>query len=254
MLLTERNGARYAVTLNRPDVRNAFNEDLIARLTEVFQQLPEGVRVVVLRGNGKTFSAGGDLDWMRRASEVSEEENYQDCLRLAELFRAMATCKAVVVSLVHGAAFGGGAGLVAASDVAIAEVDTKFSFSEARLGLVPATIGAYVLPKIGAGHARALFCTAEVFDAREAHRIGLVHKLAESGELDFVAEGVIQNILKNGPEAVQACKMMVTDGPLTAEAAARLLAQRRVSDEGREGISAFLNKRSASFVEEGPKE
>ncbi|HAY13714.1 MAG TPA: enoyl-CoA hydratase-related protein [Fimbriimonadaceae bacterium] len=254
MLLTERNGARYAVTLNRPDVRNAFNEDLIARLTEVFQQLPEGVRLVVLRGNGKTFSAGGDLDWMRRASEVSEEENYQDCLRLAELFRAMATCKAVVVSLVHGAAFGGGAGLVAASDVAIAEVDTKFSFSEARLGLVPATIGAYVLPKIGAGHARALFCTAEVFDAREAHRIGLVHKLAESGELDFVAEGVIQNILKNGPEAVHACKMMVTDGPLTAEAAARLLAQRRVSDEGREGISAFLNKRSASFVEEGPKE
>ncbi|KXK14047.1 MAG: Enoyl-CoA hydratase/carnithine racemase, partial [Armatimonadetes bacterium OLB18] len=163
MLKVESDGPVLRLTLARPEVRNAFNDELIALLTEAFTLMARGSRVVVLQGEGKVFSAGGDLEWMRRAANYTEDQNFEDALSLARLFESIARCPAVVIARVHGAAFGGGAGLVASSDIAICEPATKFAFSEVKLGLLPGTISTYVIPKIGAGHARALFATGETF-------------------------------------------------------------------------------------------
>ena len=244
MLIAEREGAILNLTLNRPEVRNAFNAELIAALTASFSDITTSDRVVVIRGNGEAFCAGGDLNWMREAADQSFDENAADARQLYDLFEAIATCPALVVAQVHGACFGGGCGIVAASDVVVADAGTKFAFSEVRLGLVPATISPFVLPKIGAGHARALFATGAIFDAERAQRIGLVHEI---GGGDLVAK-IVKNQLAVGPLAAASSKRLAMNAPLNRAAAADLLAETRAGDEAREGIGAFLEKRKATFA------
>ncbi|MBL8088499.1 MAG: enoyl-CoA hydratase/isomerase family protein [Chthonomonas sp.] len=236
------------VTLDRPDVRNAFNDDLIEALTKVFTTRGD-TRLIILRGNGPTFCAGGDLNWMRKASGYTQAENEADALKLAKLFQAMCENPAVVVVLAHGAAFGGGCGLVAAADVAIAVTGTKFCFSEVRLGLIPATISPFVIPKIGHGHARRLFATADVFDAAHACQIGLVHfevPTMEAAGIELKRQ--VELVLANGPQAVARSKQLAQCAPLSLEESARWLAEARSGEEAKEGVAAFLEKRKASFV------
>lgn len=248
MLNVESHGAVLRVALNRPEVRNAFNEELIAQLSSVFAHLAPEVRVVVLLGEGEAFCAGGDLNWMRQASGYTEAQNSADALKLAKLFQSIVDCSAVVIAQVHGSCFGGGCGLVAAADVAIVEESTKFAFSEVKLGLVPATISPFVLPKIGPGHARHLFSTGEVFGAQHARFIGLAHDVVEGAELGNAVDKRVKSILSSGPQAVAACKRLAQEPPLSLESAAKLLATTRSGEEAREGISAFLEKRKASYV------
>jgi methylglutaconyl-CoA hydratase len=247
MLKIQADGPVLRMTLDRPEVRNAFNEELIASLTEAFVTLPTGTRVVVLGGEGKAFCAGGDLEWMRRAALYSEEENYRDALKLAELFQAISRCPALTIARVHGAAFGGGCGLVAAVDVAVAAPDALFAFSEVRLGLIPGTISTVVIPKIGLGHSRALFATGEAFSAEHARLIGLVH---EVGDVDTLIAAKIKHALAAGPHAVTDAKRLVHDFPLSIDETARRLAATRAGDEAKEGISAFLERRKPAFLVE----
>ena len=244
MLRVESTGSVLHITLDRPEVRNAFNDELIAALTDAFRRAD--ARVVVLSGEGKGFCAGGDLEWMRKAAAYTEEENLADAMKLADLFQSIAECPALVIARVHGACFGGGCGLVAAADVAIASHDALFAFSEVRLGLIPGTISTHVIPRIGAGHARALFATGEAFGSERALRIGLVH---EVGDLDELVAAKVKQALSVGPKAVEESKRLVRDFPVPAEEAARRLAIARASEEGREGLSAFLEKRPAAFLE-----
>ncbi|MBV6459497.1 MAG: 1,4-dihydroxy-2-naphthoyl-CoA synthase [Fimbriimonadaceae bacterium] len=238
------------MVLNRPEVRNALNEELIAALNGAFSNLPQGTRVVVIRGEGKSFCAGGDLNWMRKAASYTEDENRRDAMEIGKLFANVANCPAAVIAQVHGAAFGGGAGLVSAADLSVAAEGTLFSFSEARLGLIPATISGFVIDKIGAGQARALFATAEAFDARRAYEIGLVHACVPEPELEEVVRTKVASILKNGPQAVAKSKRLVLDAPLPLGECVNRLAEARASEEGREGVAAFLEKRPAAFVAE----
>jgi len=247
MLRVESDGPLLRVTLNRPEVKNAFNDELIAQLYKTISSIKLGeARAVILTGEGDAFCAGGDLQWMKKAAGYTEQENYEDALKLARLFQAMVNCPAVVVAKVQGAAFGGGCGLVAASDVAIAGPKALFAFSEVKLGLVPATISPFVIPKIGHGHARALFATGESFGAEHALRIGLVHEVAE--DLDAAVEKKLKSILSAGPHAVAKAKHLGWNAPLELEEAARLLASVRAGDEAKEGIGGFLEKRKANFV------
>lgn len=250
MLRVEKSGSVLRVTLDRPEVRNALNDELIAELCSVFGSVDDSVRAVVLSGEGKSFCAGGDLEWMRKAAGYTEEENYQDAMKIGRLFELIAHCPAFVIARVHGAAFGGGSGLAACCDVAIAEENTTFAFSEVKLGLIPATISVFVVPKIGAGNARWLFTTGEAFDAQTALRIGLVHEVTNIVDLDAAVERKVAAILKVGPQAVTACKKICLEGPYEMEKAARMLASARAGAEGKEGVSAFLEKRPASFVEQ----
>lgn len=249
MLRVEPDGPLLRVTLNRPEVRNAFNDEVIAQLHNVFTEVRTGgIRAVILAGEGEAFCAGGDLQWMRKAAEYTEEQNYEDALKLARLFDAMVHCPAVVISRVHGPAFGGGCGLVCASDIAIAGEKALFAFSEVRLGLVPATISPFVVPKIGHGHARALFATGEAFGAEHALRIGLVHEVAS--DLDKAIDKKLKVLLTAGPRAVAEAKRLAAGPVLGLEEAARLLARVRSGAEGKEGVAAFLDKRKANFVVE----
>lgn len=235
------------VRINRPEVRNAFNDELIAELTNTFLTVDADVRAVVLGGEGKAFCAGGDLDWMRRAAAYSEEENYRDALKLGDLFGSISGCRAPVVARVHGAAFGGGSGLVAASDIAIASPAALFAFSEVRLGLIPGTISPFVIPKIGSGHARALFATGEAFGAEHALRIGLVHEVTD--DIDGAIAKKLETILAAGPKAIFEAKRLVNEFPVSIDECARRLASARASEEGREGVTAFLEKRKPSFAD-----
>lgn len=234
--------------LNRPEVRNAFNDELIAQLTHAFADLAKTKRAVVISGEGKGFCAGGDLEWMRKAASYSEQENFDDAMRLGRLFQAVVDCPAIVIAQVHGAAFGGGCGLVACADVAICEPEAKFAFSEVRLGLLPATISPFVIPKIGAGNARALFTTGEAFGAERALRIGLVHEVVRLDELYSAVQAKVEAVLSSGPEACAKAKQVALGGFGSLEEAARALAKARAGEEGREGVAAFLEKRKASFV------
>jgi enoyl-CoA hydratase/carnithine racemase len=250
MLMVERNGPVLRLTLSRPEVKNALDEELIGGLLEAFASIRDDVRVVVLSGVGDTFCAGGDLNWMRRAASYTEEQNFQDAFRLSELFASISTCHALVVAKVNGSVFGGGGGLVAASDYAIAVPGARFSFSEVRLGLVPATISPFVIQKVGPGHARALFATGKVFDAGHALCIGLVHELADPEILEARVVAVIRLVLSAGPNAVAAAKRLATEPSLSGSDAARLLSRIRATDEAKEGLAAFLEKRKAAFVSE----
>ncbi|MFI5386782.1 MAG: enoyl-CoA hydratase-related protein [Fimbriimonadales bacterium] len=245
-------GRVMRVVLNRPEVRNAFNDELIARLADTFAGVTKETRAVVISGEGEAFCAGGDLEWMRKAAGYTLEENQRDALRLARLFRSIAECPAVVIARVAGAAFGGGCGLVAAADIAIASDDSKFAFSEVRLGLIPATISPFVIPKIGAGHARALFTTGEAFGADHAFRIGLVHEVVARDQLDEAVDRKLKLVLAAGPEAVHQSKRLIRDHPLTLDDSARRLADARASKEGKEGVAAFLEKRKAGFASDVP--
>jgi methylglutaconyl-CoA hydratase len=248
------------VTLNRPEIRNAFNEVLIEELSHVFETevLKPEVRIVVLRGDGPVFCAGGDLNWMRKSIELNYEENLKDTRRLSHLFAAMNECPKPLIGRVQGAAIGGGVGLVSVCDTVIAVQDTQFSLSEVRLGIVPACIGPFVIAKIGASHARSLFVSAERFTAKRAHEIGLVHEVVpDLLALDAAVERLLGNMLQCGPNAMAVAKRLVLDLSWPErrsqfsdclEYASKTLADLRISSEGQEGIKAFIEKRKPSWV------
>jgi methylglutaconyl-CoA hydratase len=245
------------VTLNRPDVRNAFDETLIAELTDALRALDSNprVRAIVLLGAGKSFCAGADLKWMARMAGYAYEQNIADAGALARLLQTLAGVGKPTIARVHGATFGGGVGLVACCDIAIAAHDATFTLSEARLGLIPATIGPYVVEAIGARHARRYMITAETFDAAEAYRIGLVHDIVPNVEaLDGRINELLGALLLAGPHAQRAVKALIRavahrpiDERVIADTAERI-ATIRASDEGREGIAAFLTRRSPEWV------
>jgi methylglutaconyl-CoA hydratase len=238
------------IYLNRPELRNAFDADTIAELTHVFQTLSAdtAVRAVVLGAHGKAFCAGADLNWMRAMADFSWAENHSDGARLANMLWTIASCPVPVIAKVQGDCYGGGVGLVACCDVVIASDQAGFCLSEARLGLIPATISPYVIHAIGERAARRYFMTAERFDARHAQTIGLVHEVCEADSLHETTQQVVHSIVQNGPVAVRACKQLVKDigkmpiSPDLRDLTARRIADIRASDEGREGLRAFLSK------------
>lgn len=247
---------KATVTLNRPEVHNAFDDVLIVRLTETFESLGRNpdVRVVVVAANGKSFSAGADLGWMRRMANYSEAENRADAERLARLIHVLDSLPRPTVARVQGAAIGGGVGLVAACDVAVASEAASFALSEVRLGLIPAVISPYVIGAIGPRHARRYMLTAERFDAAEAKRIGLVHQAVPVAELDAAVDSVVGALLLGGPEAVRESKMLARDvggspDDETRADTARRIARLRASPEGKEGVSSFLEKRKPRWQE-----
>ena len=253
-LLLDRQGPVARVTLNRPEIHNAFDEHLIAELTTAFETLAEEetVRCVLLTGAGRSFSAGADLSWMRRTADYDEQANLEDARRLERMLAALDELPKPTVALVNGAAMGGGVGLVAACDVAIAAERALFALSEVRLGLVPAVISPYVLRAVGPRACRRYFLTGERFDAAEARRIGLVHETVPEAALEARAGEIVEAILAGGPEAQAEAKSLVRlcgslEGSLLGEATARLIARRRASPEGREGVSAFLEKRPPAW-------
>ncbi len=245
-----------SLILNRPEVHNAFDDVLIGRLTEALDELAgdDDVRVVKVIGRGKSFSAGADLNWMRRMAEYSEEENLQDARKVAQMFHKLATFPHPTLAIVHGNAFGGGIGLIACCDIAIARVDTRFSLSEVKLGLIPATISPFVIDAIGARQARRLFLTAERFDAKAAMDFGLIHELSPADRLDDCADAFISQLLDNSPHAMSAAKELVSavanrpiDESVLTDVAGRI-ARQRACGEGREGVAAFLGKRPPAWV------
>ena len=246
------------VTMNRPAKKNAFEEGLISALAEAFDTLAgaEGVRVVFVRGAGGTFSAGADLDWMRAAVERTEGDNRADAMELAEMLKALRDLPALTVALVEGAAFGGGAGLAAACDMAIATTEAKFSFSEVKLGLIAATISPYVIEAVGPRNARALFATGRLFDAAYAEKVGLVTEtVADVAALRAAAHRIAGDMLACAPGAVEASKRLVDDiaGRVIdrdlLELTAHRIAAARVGDEGQEGVRAFLERRKPRWAE-----
>lgn len=246
------------VTMNRPDRHNAFNALVIEELADAFETLrgEDHLRMVILRGAGKSFSAGADLEWMKAAADYSRQENEQDAFALAEMLRKLYELPQMTLALVQGAAMGGGAGLVAACDVVVAMKTAKFRFSEVRLGLTPATISPYVMRAIGSRWAKALFVTGELFDAERAEKIGLVHHVAEDeADMAAIEERLSDMMFDTAPGAVSDAKTLVHDvmsmgvDVHTSHDTAKRIAARRTSDEGREGLSAFLEKRKPSWAE-----
>ena len=246
-LRIEWDGDVLRVTLARAERRNAFDAALIAELAEAFVDVGRA-RAVVLAGEGPSFSAGADVEWMRASVELSYDENVADALALRRLLEAIDGCPAPVVARVQGHALGGGCGLVACSDVAVAAPDAVFAFSEVKLGLVPAVISPFALAKIGPSAARRYFLTGERFDAETALRIGLVHEVA--ADLDEAIERVLTELRSAGPRAARAAKRLVLDAPLDGKETARRIAERRTSEEGQEGLRAFLERRRPSWVTE----
>jgi len=248
------------VALNRPEIRNAFNEKMIDELARVFRNevTDPSIRAVVLRGNGAVFCAGGDLNWMKKSIELTYDANLQDAMTLTRMFALMNECSKPLVGVIHGAAIGGGVGLVSICDIVLAEKETTFSLSEVRLGVVPACIGPFVTSKIGASNARALFVSAERFKADKAKHIGLVHEVFENqSSMDAHLANLLRNLLECGPTAMTVAKRLVLD-LTTPERRSRIpncidyvsttLAELRVGPEAQEGISAFLNKRKPSWI------
>ena len=239
----ERDGPVLRVTLARPERRNALDTALIAELAEAFAEVGDA-RAVVLAGDGPSFCAGADVEWMRSSATLSYDENVEDALCLLAMLEAIDRCPAPVVARVQGHALGGGIGLVCCVDVAVAVADAVFAFSEVKLGVIPAVISPFALAKIGPGAARRYFLTGERFDAATALRIGLVQEIAD--DLDAGVERVLGELLAAGPEAVRAAKALVIDRP-AGEETARRTAERRVSTEGQEGLQAFLEKRPPGY-------
>jgi methylglutaconyl-CoA hydratase len=242
-LRVDRDGGVLTVTLARPERRNAFDAALIAELTDAFADVGDA-RAVVLTGEGPAFCAGADVEWQRSSIDLSHDENVEDAMRLYRMLEGIDSCAAPVVCVVHGFALGGGSGLVACADIAVARPDAVFGFSEVRLGIIPAVISPFVLARIGAA-ARRYFLTGERFDAEAALGIGLVHEVAE--DADERAETIVEALLAGGPEAVREAKRLVREGPTGVETA-RIAAARRTSAEGQEGLRAFLDKRPPSWI------
>ena len=255
---TEVGGGVARVWLNRPDLRNAMNDVLIGELTRAIEAAiaDDAARVIVLGGRGKAFCAGADLAWMKKARGMTADEARQDSGSLAKVMRMLYESPKPTVARVHGAAFAGGMGLVTACDIAIASIEAKFCLSEVKLGLIPSMISPYVIRAMGEPAARRYFLTAEVIDATEAHRIGLVRELAQPGEIDARLDAVLGHLLQGGPNALGEAKRLIRDvagrpidDALTAETAARI-ARSRASDEAQEGIAAFFEKRKPRWVTE----
>lgn len=247
------------LTLDRPKIHNAFDDLLIEALIEALRAVEEddAVRVVVLTGAGASFSAGADLNWMKRMAQASEKENRKDARQLAKLMRVLNHLDKPTIARVNGAALGGGVGLVACCDIAIASSEARFGLTETRLGLVPAVISPYVIDAIGARQARRLFLTAQVFEAAEAARIGLVHAVVPAAELDAAVDAEVERLKTAGPNAVLEAKRLVQriqhpdskQRRALDEANADLIASLRVSDEGQEGLNAFFERRSATWLD-----
>jgi methylglutaconyl-CoA hydratase len=244
------------VTLARPEVRNAFNAEVIAQLHEAFAQITaaDDVRAVVLAGEGKVFSGGADINWMRASLDLAFDANLGDAERMSDMYRAIDNCPKPVVGAIHGAALGGGAGLAAVCDVAIATEETIFGFTEVKLGIIPAVISPFVLAKIGPSHARALFLTGERFDAGHAKAIGLVHEVVPASQLDAAVERRLAELQTAGPCAIGAAKLLVRrvlDNSYDESRAitTQAIARQRVTPEGQEGLRAFLERRPAQFSE-----
>lgn len=254
-LLVEESGGVLTVTLNRPQVHNAFNDQLIAEAIELFSDMGKrDARAVVLRGGGPNFCAGADLNWMSRMVSYTRDENIRDSSLLAKMYALINECPIPVVGRIQGAAIGGGVGLVAVCDIAIATRASKFGLSEVKLGILPAVISPYVIAKIGESHARALFLTGERFDGERAQRIGLVHRLVDDeAALDAAVTEALDQLRTSGPDAVRECKKLISFVannelaeaiPYTIEA----IATRRVSPEGQAGMNAFLQKEKAPWA------
>jgi methylglutaconyl-CoA hydratase len=242
-LRIERDGAILRVTMARPERRNAFDASLIAELTEAFTDVGDA-RAVVLAGDGPSFSAGADVEWMRSSVDLSYDDNVADALRLRAMLDAIDSCPAPTIARVQGHALGGGCGLVACVDIAVAAPDAQFAFSEVKLGIVPAVISPFALAKIGTGAARRWFVTGERFSADTALRIGLTHEVAD--DLDAAVDAVLGELLTAGPEAARAAKELAR-APQTADETARRIAAHRTGAEGQEGLRAFLEKRPATW-------
>jgi methylglutaconyl-CoA hydratase len=256
-LITDIDGyGRATLTMNRPELHNAFDDALVAQLTARLRELEADprVRVVILAGSGRSFCAGADLSWMRRMADYTPEQNLDDALALAELMRTLNGLAKPTLALVQGGAYGGGVGLVACCDLALASHRASFCLSEVKLGLIPAVISPYVVQAIGPRAARRYFQSAETFDAHEAHRLGLVHEVVAEEELHAAADRLSGAFLKNGPAAMAAAKELVfrvSQGPIDEAMirdTARRIALTRASAEGREGLTAFLQKRRPSWV------
>lgn len=254
-LALTQSGPVVTVALNRPAVRNAFNAEMIAEIADVFDGLAgrQDVRAVILRGEGPSFSAGADVNWMRASLNYTEPENVADAARMSDMFAAIDTCPHPVVAAVHGAALGGGMGLMAACDIVVAEEGTVFGFTEAKLGIIAAVISRFTLPKIGPSWARALYLTGERFGPDLARLIGLVHWIAPAGQLDQIVESRVNDLLTSGPQAVAAAKALIAEAsglsdPEVRALTARRIAERRASEEGQEGLRAFLEKRRPAWT------
>lgn len=255
-LLNLREGSVARLRLNRPELHNAFDAVVIAALTGALEAVArdDEVRVVVLEGEGASFSAGADLNWMRGMAAASEAANRDDSLALARLMRALDELPKPTIARVHGAAFGGGVGLVACCDIAIGTPQARFGLTESKLGLLPAVISPYVIEAIGARQARRWFATAEIFDAAEARRIGLLHEVVDAAALDAAVQRQIDLLLKAGPIAAASAKALVrrvaagTDRDVLDRENAALIAKLRVSSEGQEGLTAFLDKRRPNWI------
>jgi methylglutaconyl-CoA hydratase len=240
--------------MQRPEVHNAFNTQLIQDLQSAFTQLSQenGLHAVILAGEGKSFSAGADIQMMKEAITFSMDENIQDALQLANLLQTIDTFPCPIIARVHGTAMGGGLGLVAVCDIALAVEHARLAFSEVKLGIAPAVISPYVLRKIGASHARVLFTTGERFSAQRAYEIGLVHAVVPAEQLDDTVERTTHELLSGAPQALRACKMLAQKvGTMSSTEAmhytAQTIARLRISDEGQEGLRAFLEKRQPSW-------
>ena len=257
LLRVSREGPFARVTLDRAEVRNAFNAELIGKLRATFEALgaepPDRLRGVVLAGEGPVFSAGADVEWMRASASLSREDNERDAAALQSMLTAIDACPVPVIASVQGAALGGGMGLCAVSDVVLATTSTRFGFSETKLGIIPAVISTFVVPKIGESHARALFATGQRFDAQRAQLIGLVHEvLPDTAALDARVDQIIDELRTAGPTAARAAKALVRElRSLSPDEArkhtVRHIAEQRTSDEGQEGLTAFLEKRPARW-------
>jgi methylglutaconyl-CoA hydratase len=243
------------IWLNRPEVRNAFNDGVVAELTAAFRTVAQDaeLRAVVLGGHGKAFCAGADLSWMRAMADYTWEQNHADAARLAEMLWAVWSCPVPVVGRIHGDCYAGGVGLAAVCDVRVAAEGVHFCLSEARLGLLPATIGPYVVKALGEQASRRYFVTAERFDAARAQALGFVHEVVAAEALDAKVAEIVTALLANGPAAVRACKRLVQDvagrgiDAALRDDTARRIADIRASAEGREGVQAFLNKRDPAW-------
>jgi len=262
LIYTEKSNGVAEITLNRPEIRNAFDSDLIQKLISTFKQAESSpsVRIILLKANGKHFSAGADLNWMRSMAQASYEENYEDAKQLALMLSTINYISKPVIAKVHGAAFGGAIGLIACADIVIADEDTKFSLSEVKLGLSPATISPYVIDAIGARAARRLFLTGEVFSSDKALILGLISEATKTDKLDDEVNKVISSLLNNGPIALTKTKELIhhinletkgyseTRDDSLVDYTCELIAELRVSEEGQEGLSAFLEKRAPSWT------
>jgi methylglutaconyl-CoA hydratase len=256
MLKLDVTGGVARLTLDRPEIRNAFDDALIAQLTQALRELDadDKVRAVVLAGNGPAFCAGADLNWMKRMAGYTYEQNLADARALAAMLKTLDRMRKPTLARVHGPAFAGGVGLVAACDIAVGTPEAKFCLSEAKLGLSPATISPYVIRAMGERAARRYFLSAEVFDANEAHRIGLLTAVSPSEKLDGEIDKILEHLLQGGPQSLSKIKdliRLVSSDPVSdamIEDTAQRIAEIRVSSEGREGIAAFLEKRKPGWT------